>query len=517
MNQTPDNYDGNDPELEEQLYARHAEISSFEDLEKQRGTPIPALFSAYYKFIQNPSSVSVETFKRMVDTDDTIGSGIDFLATALTARLGAYQHKSQEVTQYVNDRLNEIDGGWTNVVKELFSASWAGYSVAEKVWANTPNGFTLKKLVQLPPSTILFEVDRTGELTDDGILQYQRNYSPGLSSSSNYMFGFIGNGAGQVKFRPDPFARLGDLAYPMRIGNAYSYMTVRIPKLKCVHYAFDAQGKFGNPYGRSLLRRCHKWWVMKDAFLNMMAVALDRKGTPLQVVFCDPNLTVLDQATYGPGNRPESQGKLRGDMAAKRAFQNIHNDTTIFLPGKKDQHYSIENVPQASNAGDFLQAIQECNKGIMRALLLPALIFTGGDGSGSYSLGQEHSKTFDKVCDGILAGLKQTLLQQVVKELLAYNFPSSVWEKDGVGDFGKRSLSPEEIEKELAAIEKGVQMGAIDNNNLNDMNKVRELLNFEPTDTLPVKQDMFSDGQDSGQDEQQEDPEKPKESETDEG
>src|SRR5690242_191787 len=84
-------------QFEEMLYARHVEVESFNDLTAQRSTPIPALFNQFYKFIQNPSSVSVETFKRMVDTDDTIGSGVDFLTTCLAARLGAYQHPSQEI------------------------------------------------------------------------------------------------------------------------------------------------------------------------------------------------------------------------------------------------------------------------------------------------------------------------------------------------------------------------------------------------------------------------------------
>lgn len=486
-----DNLEGLDPELDELLYARHAEIESFKDLEQQRGTPIPALFNQYYKFITNPSSVSVETFKRMIDTDDTVGSGIDFLTTALAARLGQYQHKSKEITEWVNKRLNDIEGGWVNLVKELLSASWAGYAVSEKVWANDSDGYFIKKLISLPPSTVIFEVERTGEITSDGILQYQRNYNPSLSGGVSYMFGFQSiSVVPSGKVRPDPYAKLGDFPYPLRTPNTYTYMAVRIPKQKVVHYAFDAQGKFQNPYGRSLLRRCHKWWVMKDAFLNMLAIALDRKGTPLQVVFVDPNLTVIDEQKFQSGNAPTAQGKIRGDLAARRAFKNIHNDTTIFLPGKKGQHYDIEHVPQASNASDFLQAIQQCDRGIMRALLLPSLIFTGGDGSGSYALGQEHAKTFDKICDGILAGLEQVLIQQLVRELISYNFPESVWKKDGFGSFGKRSLTPDEVDKELSAIEKAVNIGAVDQNDLNDINKVREIINMEPKDKPIVHEEQ---------------------------
>lgn len=481
--QTQENLENIDPMLDEQLYARHTEIETLEDLKNQFGTPIPALFNQFFKFIQNPSSVSVETFKRMIDTDDTIGSGVDFLTTALAARLGQYQHKNKEITEFVNTALNGIQNGFYNSVKEMLSASWSGFTCSEKVWENSDLGFVPKKLVHMPPSTMIFEVDRTGEITKDGILQYQRNYNPALSGGVNYLFGFQSMSISpQGRYSPDPYAKLGDFPYPLRTAGIYSYMAIRIPKQKVIHYAFDAQGKFGNPYGRSLLRRCHKWWVMKDVFLNMLAVALDRKGTPLQIVFCDPNLTVLDETTYTQGGDARQQGRIRGDLAAKRAFKNIHNDTTIFLPGKKGQHFDIENVPQSSNSSDFIQAIQECNKGIMRALLLPSLVFTGGDGSGSFALGQEHAKTFDKVCDGILEGLKGVLIDQLVSEIIRYNFPESAWKGDGFGGFSKRTLTNDEIEKELNAMQTAVNMGAMDMNDVTDMNKVRETVGLEPKD-----------------------------------
>lgn len=474
-----------DLDLERELFARHAEVKTFEDLQTQRGTPIPALFNIFYKFIQNPSSVSVETYKRMVDTDDTVGSGVDFLVTALASRLGRYQHKSPEITEWVNKALDNVDGGFFNVIKELLSATWTGFSVAEKIWSNTDMGFVPKKIVTLPPSTMLFETDRTGEITDDGILQYQRNYNPAFSGGANYLFGFAAvTGVPQDHQRPDPFAKLGDFPFPLRTANTFAYLSIRIPKLKCIHYAFDAQGKFGNPYGRSLLRRCYKYYVMKDAFLWMLSVALDRKGTPLTVIFADPNTTLIDDQKFTAGVSAKGRDiGIRADVAAQRLFKNIHNDSSIILPGKKGQVYDLDFVPQASNATDFIAASDFCNKGTMRALLLPSLIFTGGDGSGNFNLGQEHAKTFDKICDGINFGVSDALVHQLIREMLAYNFPESAWKKDGLGGFAKKELTQDEIGKEMDVVEKAVNIGAIDMNDLNDLNKIRDNLGYEPRKT----------------------------------
>lgn len=493
-----DMVDLGEEKLDDLLYSRHAEVNTYHDLTQQRATNIPALFNIFYKFVQNPSTVSVETFKRMVDTDDVCGSGVDFLTTCLAARMGGYVHPNPTIMEWVNKRLNEIEGGWFEFKKQLLSATWAGFSVQEIVWANTENGFVPKKAIPLPPGTVLFETERTGELTPDGILQYQRNYNPALmQSGSNYLFGFSATTAPiDVAFRPDPLAKLGDFAFPLRTSNIYSYLAIRVPTSKCVHYAFGAQGGFQNPYGRSLLRRIYKYYVMKDAFLQMLAIALDRKGTPLTVVFCDPNLTVQDptKTQDGKNARGRRDAGKRADVAAREAFRNVHNDSTIFLPGRKDQFYSIENITQQSNAGDFIEAIKMCNQAMLRGLLIPALVFMGGDGSGSYSLGQEHSQTFDKILDGFNAGARQTILQQFIRPLIAYNFPKEDWEQHGLGDFSKRELTPEEVQKELAALEIASNMGAIDMDDLKDLNSIREKVNLEPRETPIQHDDLFGMG-----------------------
>lgn len=497
MVRMPDPVAESNDSLDEMLYAVHAEIKTEKDLEAQRGTNIPALFSQFYKFIQNPSTVSVETFKRMVDTDETLGAGVDFLQTCLAARVGQYQHPSQEITEFVNKALDQIEGGFYNALKDTTEAVWAGFSVQEIVWQNSDLGFVPKKLVGLPPTSILFETERTGELTPDGILQYQRNYNPAqLGYGASYLFGFSSNSMGQ----PDPYARLGDFPFPIRSANSYSYLSIRIPKDKCLVYSNRAPGQFGNPYGRSLLRRCYKWWVMKDAFLKMLSVALDRKGTPLNIVFADPNASTIDESRYQGSNvRGNATVGVRADVAAARAFANIHNDSTVILPGKKGQIYDIQTISQQSNAGDFESAIALCDKAFMRAMLVPSLIFTNGDGTGSFALGQEHAKTWEKILDGMNSGVKQTWINQLVRQLIQYNFPDKAWQKEGFGQFTKRELTQEEREKEMNIFGVAIDKGVADTTELEDLNAIREKIGLVPR-TKPIEKPEME-----GEDEEKDD------------
>lgn len=480
------NQDVNTESFSNELMARNAEIQGITDLLQQRGTPIPALFNIMFKFIQNPSTVSIETYKRMVDTDDTIGSGVDFTATLLAARLGSYQHPSNEITEWVNKALNMVDGGFHDNVKELASAMWCGSMVQEQVWGNTDHGFIVERLAPLPPTSVLYEVDRVGRLTPDGILQYQRAYNPQLLGAG----GIYGSGFSASAFpgtlRPDPLAKLGDLPYPIRTSNMFQYLSIRIPVQKCIHYSFNAQGRFGSPYGRSLLRRAYNHWIMKNAFLQMLATAMDRKGTPILVVFADPNVTIVDSSKVAPGQNVQGNANvgIRAEAAALKAFGNVHNDSVVVLPGKKDQVFSVDPVQVQSNAAEFIQAINNCDKGSLRAMLLPSLIFASGDGSGSYSLGQEHARTHEKILDGWLVGLKRTLIDQHVRRMIMYNFPESAWKKDGFGDFSKRDFSQEEINKILEGYAIINNMGAIDMSDLQDLNKVREMAGFSLRDQV---------------------------------
>lgn len=494
-------------DLADEMMARHVEVQTLADLmgtDNQRGTPIPALQNTFYKFIQNPSTVSVETFKRMFDTDETIGSGVDFLISCMCARLGAYQHDDPEITSFVTLALSEVRGGFINTCKEALKACADGFSISEMVWANREIGFVIEKLSTLPASSVLFEADRTGEITDDGVLQYQRNYNPLMGSGVGY-FGSWSTSSGFTVNRPDPMAKFGDMPFPVRSANTFNYLSIRIPKLKVLHYTWNSQ-PFTNPYGRSLLRRAYNWWVQKWAYAQMMGVALDRKGTPLIIGYADPNAAMVDKGKYSSTEAPKRSDMLKAPAAMRDAFRNVHNDTMVVLPGKKGQIFEVDIVEQRSNATDFVEAINLCNVLIMRALLIPALVFTSGDGAGSYALGQEHAKTFDKILDGYLEGFKNALLDQIVRQLIAYNFPKERWQKIGIGSFAKRELTTDERQKEAEMFEKGVNMGVIDTNDLADLNKMREAFGFEPR-TEPIKKpDPFGGfgGDPFGNDQQQE-------------
>jgi len=478
-------------EIKTELKNRYDELTHLEKEQVQMGTNVPQLYGSLSRFIANPSTVSVETFKRMLDTDETIGSAVDFLNLALIARFGEYTHPVAEIQSFVRKVLTNMEGSWHQNLDEMLSAEWAGFSITEKVWeykadfAGMP-AFVPKKLVTYPPLTMVFAVDRHGELLPDGIYQYQRYHNTFFNS---FVFGVR---SGDIDgFRPDLFASVGDFPYPIRIAADLTYLTVKIPRHKVIHLRSSVTGSFNNAYGRSVLRRIYKNWVLKDAFLRMWVVAADRKGTPLVIGFAAPNDTLLskDNSEGGNGNvKP-----MRADEAMERAFRTIHNSSFMVLPGKKGEIYDVEAIDVTGDMNVFKDGITYFNQAILRGMLLPPLVMTAGDGAGSYSLGQEHHKIFAKITDGKLKVYKQGILDQFIKPLIAYNFPKSAWERDGFGEFVLQEFDPELMEKLGNIFRSLVETGFMSAEQQVDMDYVRQKMDLPKAQAQAHPTSVFSE------------------------
>jgi hypothetical protein len=288
-------------------------------------------------------------------------------------------------------------------------------------------------------------------------------------------------------FRPDTYAAAGDMPYPIRVGTDVSFLTVPLPRQKVIHMRSSSTGKFGNPYGRSILRRVYKNWVLKDAFLRMWLIAADRKGTPLVVGYAvNHNDTVMQSDNEIPDPRKDGFAtggatvkKMRADQALAATLGTVHNSSFIVLPGKKGDDYEIDSVQIQGDMNVFKDGIDYYNRAIMRGLLLPPLIL-GGDGGGSFSLGQEHNKIFKSIIDGKLKPYKQAVLDQFISEIIGYNFPEKEWKQHGLGEFKLEDFDPEVMERLATIFNTLTTSGYMSPSDQTDMDEVRYKMNLKP-------------------------------------
>lgn len=357
----------------------------------QIGSQLPVLFNLFDGSILNPDAIHLEEYERMLDTDETVGAAYDFLVLSVLGLLGEYQHEDAKIEAFVQDAFAFMEGTVHEVCLDILSAVWAGFSVTEIVWQAKGGQVLPGFLATYHPATITFQLDEAGRLR--GLLQ--RRYMQAVGSE--------------------------------------------IPPEKCLIFTYNK--RFNNYYGRSGFMRIRKNWLLKDTFLKMWGRGLDKFGTPLLVAVV-PDGAMID---------PETGNEISHLDYATKVLANLQSGTALAFSAKMQDSDSADKgrLPDikalaAGGAGigeAFDRAVGYLNKMICRGLLIPSLVFDEGSRTGSYALGTSHFDAFMQGVRALCGQLKDTLLEQLVRRMVEYNFGP----QEHYGSFRDRTPDPEEL------------------------------------------------------------------------
>jgi hypothetical protein len=394
----------------------------------QIGSQLDQTFFLFDNAISNPETVPLTEFEKMIDTDETVGTGLDFLNMVSVFRLGEYEHENTKITEFVRGNFEDMQGNLPLACQDILSALWAGYSGTEVVYKPAGKNVMLDMLATYHPLTVLMAVDKqTGTL--EGIKQYRW----------------------------------------------YAGSPVDIPKEKCIVFSYGK--RFGNHYGKSLLKRIRKNWLLKDSILKMWARGLDRFGTPL-VAALVPDDEIDD---------PDNPGtKINQITWALRVLANLQSGTGLaFRSSRKDEAQIDVKTLTGTGAGvgeAFERAVLYFNKMIYRGLLVPSLVFDEGVNSGSYSLGQKHFDTFMMTVDTLCNHLSEVLLEQLVRRMIEYNFGA----QSNYGNFQRKNLA-EDDKKALSEVFLNMtNAGYLEPQQEQDFKYVRESLGMPEREPIPL-------------------------------
>lgn len=207
-----------------------------------------------------------------------------------------------------------------------------------------------------------------------------------------------------VKHRDPEFVRIdvdmhGNLLGFRQIAG-YIPHDIEIKPEKAIHFAYG--GAFGNHYGIPDLRAAYRAWWSKKFITQFWNVFLERFGSPLMMM------------KYPQG----------ADAALKTALttilSNLSSRSDILVP----EGVAVELV-EATRAGtaQYGDALNYCDVGISRAILVPALLGMGVDVKrGSDSQSRLHLRVLMKVAGDISMDLENIYNKSVVKPLVDMNF-----------------------------------------------------------------------------------------------
>ncbi len=399
----------------------------------QIGSQLDTSLFLFDDCIANMDTVPVEEYERMIDTDETVEIAILFLTMSILLKIGEYQHDDPDITQFVKENFEVMEGNLYTACEEILTALWAGYSGTEIVWRPEGSRLYLQRLVTYHPKTVLIRVDR---------------------------------GTGQY---------LG-----LKQWRWFDGSPVDIPAEKAILYTY--RKRFGNHYGRGILKPVRKNWLLKDPVLKMMARALDRFGTPFT------SAIVPDEDIQDPDNPDSEISQL---IYAVRLLANIQNGTGIALRYGSDGQEPKINVHGNGGSGigeAFAQALGYFNKMIARGVLAPSLLLDEGQRSGSYSLGQSHFQIYNIMTSGILTNFTETLLEQLIRPLIEYNFGR----QKNYGSFAERKLNEEDGKLLAEIFERLTNSGYLDPQLQSDFDAVRARVGL-PQRKVVTRAETFKD------------------------
>ena len=338
-------------------------------------------------------------YKEMLANDETISTGLEYLTGRIVSRIGAYSHEDEKIKELVDASIENIRGTMTEVRRSILRDSFAyGFGVGEYTIENVKNQWLLSSVQILEPTTVQF---RMGQFDD-----------------KSYGIEAIVQKSGMTE--------------------------VEIPAGKCI---IKTYGDSTTPYGKSLLRRCYRWWSFKRSIPKMWAVALERYGTPMLHALSD---------------NKDMQKKL--EVALSDIYSNPH-----LVTDKKTEIQSIF-TPNSAISHGYTTALELCDKMMYRAMFLPSLLGSGENG-GSYSLGQVHFELFNSTAAALAEDYIDTELEQLWRPLIEWNFG----EQENYGNFVINDTMPISEKVSLSSMFMNLaRVGMIDIES--DRNLVREML-----------------------------------------
>ena len=298
-------------------------------------------------------------YKQMLSDDETIGTAIEYLTGRIVSRIGTYSHENEDIKQLVDRSIESIQGTMTEVRRGILRDSFAyGYGVGEFTLKSEEGRWILSSVQVLDPTSIKFKMEKRAD--------------------NSFGVGAVIQDAGSEE--------------------------VEIPVGKCI---IKTYGDSTTPYGKSLLRKCYRWWSFKRAIPKMWAVALERFGTPMLA---------------GKTDNREDRKRL------ETAFSNLYANPHIVTDTKAE----IQTVftPNSSISAGYQTALELCDKMMYRAVFLPSLL-GGGENGGSYSLGQVHFELFNTTAAALAEDYVDTELEMLWRPLIEWNFGR----QENYGDF----------------------------------------------------------------------------------
>ncbi|MBD2201562.1 hypothetical protein H6G33_09405 [Calothrix sp. FACHB-1219] len=409
-----------------------------------------------FSFSTKPSYYQLAAWDSVRRKEPIIKQGLEYIIQALIARIGSYSHPDPEIDDFVQANIQDNIKKW--IIEIATPSLWCGYGVSEinwqkKIGPNETPQVWVDSLINYHPLQVYLHLNDFGVVKDGDKV----THSPFKSGV----------------WVPAPYPLLNSRYYSSKreiLGNL-----VRLPKSKRVYITLNGEGN--NPYGKSILEPVLPYHYFKEAYRDMLTVALDRYGTPLIYVVVPPVDTRETVEEPDGTIRPKTLHEVTTEE-----MQNLSGETAlVFTQISKDQPIKVEAITTGNNFSDsFNQAIELCDNNMMMGLGIPNLLMRDNSNRlGSGGASERQLELFNTFVSSLFDSIVQPFTNQLCAQLIQYNFDPRRNPKAYLsGSIQKRPTRNSELKTLIEAIDSLSNLGFINPSNEIDFKHVRELVEF---------------------------------------
>jgi hypothetical protein len=350
----------------------------------------------YQPFAGSPAIMFDTTKLTLADfsemrTHPQVNASLSLMAFMLHQADWYVECEDKKIATLVEENLHLI---WTQLIRGLSTAYWAGYSPMVLEWDNVGSKTFIDKVKDIHPTqaSVNWKEVESSYRPRPGDVQ-----APNMIHPKVKVF--------------DGMNKIG-LQYPIPPEHTLWYPVLR---------------EHGNYYGRKLLAAAFAPWYFSLLIHLFQNRYMERFGEP----------TPIGRAPFQEEFQfKDSDGndlELTGKQVIEQAMMKLRSSGSVVLPSDRDPSasgsgsrgseymYDIEYLESQMRGADFERYLSRLDEEISLSIFTPMLLMRSGD-RGSLNLGVQHTQTWLWALNALAMDIKEYIDPYICERIKAYNF-----------------------------------------------------------------------------------------------
>ena len=395
---------------------------------------------------------SIHTFKSM-SMHSAINSALtlfdNLIAKATWSMVPPKDATEEEKKQckLVESMMVDMDGTWSEFIRDVMSKNIYGFSVHEKVYRK--------------------RLKANGSMFDDGVIGWKKLPIRAQETIEKFIFSDDGN---EIKGVKQNLSGVTDTAN--RFANRKQNEVI-LPKSKIL--LFRSGKHRGDPFGKSPLRDAYLAWRFLTALEDLEATGVSKDLNGLPILYLPPQYLSEDATPSQKAIKAYYENAMRNLQMNQQSAMILPN---AFDPESKKELFKLELLSVDGKKAFDINKIKEYYKNLIVTSLFSEVTVMGQSQVGSFALG-----SLKNTMTGLAAESTIKVIAEVLnRDLIRQTYELNNWNVTRAGTLDYDGLEDSDLESLSKAYQRYSSTGLLELDR-EVLNAVRESVGIDP---LPI-------------------------------